>query len=82
MPPFPYLHCLAVFFACLLSVAAGETPAKGEFPPPLQLPVPASSFAESRADWYGVYYDGTKVGWALESLVPAVIEGQAGVTYQ
>jgi hypothetical protein len=80
MPPFPYLQCLAAFLACMLSAAAGEQPFQEK--PPLQLPVPESRLKETRVEWYGVYYDGTKVGWLVDSVTPGVFQGQPCVTFR
>lgn len=58
---------------------AGQTVLCGQEIPagaPLELPVPAALLTESSGGWYGVYMNGAKAGWAVDSTAPVERAGK------
>ena len=65
------LSILPVFATLFLHATAAP-----EKLPPLELPVPPAALKHTRAITYGVYMDGGKIGWALDSREPNTINGK------
>ncbi len=59
-----------------LTLLAGPLAAAPEKLPPLELPVPESALRESRKLTYGVYMNGGKIGWGLDSREPGKFDGK------
>lgn len=68
---------LAVFpILAGLTLAASAAPEKL---PPLDLPVPPAALKQERSIAYGVYMQGSKIGWGMDTRKPNTIDGKACV---
>jgi len=77
--------CLLTGLTCPAIAAPDASPPAARKAPPeklvtLELPVTEALLKERRRHWYGVYLNGNKVGWGVESQQPATIEGKACIS--